>query len=362
MKPLYDFANILLSGPCNLRCPYCIGRQVDPRFNQNTLDRFPPRNLERFLSLLRRHDVRQVVLTGTNTDPQLYPHEARLIALLREQLPSAPLKPAGQSKLAAAQERKGPGSHGDAKGVQLSLHTNGQLALKKMAVFNQYDRVSLSIPSFDPDIYERMTGSRRVPDLARILQEAQVPIKISCILNEHNVAQQDTFLTQCRALGIRRVVLRQLYGDTRVWDILPGRLPVRTYRHNLVYDVDGMEVTYWRFEDTTSTSLNLFSDGTISTAYLLTRSAAHSLPAPPAKRSVAHTVAKEPEPQRTRSAPRDWMDSRLDGEDAGEPRRPFDSTAARSDERVSGSAQDRPLRLLRFKTELAQSQTSSVEP
>ena len=127
----YDFANILFAGPCNLRCPYCIGKQVDPALNQNNLDEFPLRNVDTFTALLRRHRVRQVILTGTTTDPQLYRHEARLIRWLRKHLPEA----------------------------QLSLHTNGQLALEKMDVVNLYDRISLSLPTFDPDIVE---GDTRV--------------------------------------------------------------------------------------------------------------------------------------------------------------------------------------------------------
>lgn len=239
----YDFANILFAGPCNLCCPTCIGKQIDPALNRDNLDEFPPRNLETFMALLRRHDVRQIVLTATTTDPQLYHHEARLIRWLREQLPEA----------------------------QLSLHTNGQLALKKIDVFNLYDRVALSLPAFDPDIYEKMTGSRRVPDLAAIVRAARVPVKVSCVIDEHNVGQLDRFLARCCEAGIRRVVLRQLYGDTRRWH-LPSRLRrVGEYRSNPVYDYEGMEVTYWRFDATTSTSLNLFSDGTISDGYLLAR-------------------------------------------------------------------------------------------
>jgi hypothetical protein len=38
-----------------------------------------------------------------------------------------------------------------------------------------------------------------------------------------------------------------------------------------VYDYDGMEVTHWDFHRMSSTSLNLFADGTISAEYLLTR-------------------------------------------------------------------------------------------
>jgi molybdenum cofactor biosynthesis enzyme MoaA len=244
MKPkVCDFANILLAGPCNLRCPYCIGKQVDPALNRNNLDKFPPRNLDAFVGLLHRHHVRQIVLTGTTTDPQLYRHEARLVRRLRERLPEA----------------------------RISLHTNGQLALDKIAVLNLYDRVSLSFPSFDPHTYERMTGSRRVPNLAAIVRAARVPVKVSCVVNEHNVDQADEFLAHCHAIGIQRLVFRQLYGDTRRWDILSTRTPVRTYRGNPVYDYDGMEVTHWDFHRTSSTSLNLFADGTISAEYLLTR-------------------------------------------------------------------------------------------
>jgi molybdenum cofactor biosynthesis enzyme MoaA len=239
----YDFANILFAGPCNLRCPYCIGRQIDPALNRDNLGEFPPRNLAAFVALLRQYDVRQVVFTGTNTDPQLYRHEARLIRWLRERLP----------------------------GAQLSLHTNGQLALKKMAAFNLYDRVALSLPSFTSGVYEKMTGATRVPDLAAIMRKARGPVKVSCVLDEHNVAQLDVFLDRCHALGVRRVVLRQLYGDTRQWR-LPTQLEwIGTYRNNPVYDYAEMEVTYWRFDSTSSRSLNLFADGTISDAYLLTK-------------------------------------------------------------------------------------------
>jgi molybdenum cofactor biosynthesis enzyme MoaA len=239
----YDFANILFAGPCNLRCPYCIGRQVDPTLNRNNLDEFPLRNLGAFVTLLRRHRVRQVVLTGTTTDPQLYRHEARLIRWLRRLLPEA----------------------------QLSLHTNGQLAFKKRDTLNLYNRVCLSLPSFDPDTYEKMTGSRRVPNLAAIVEAVQVPVKVSCVINEHNASQLDAFLARCREIGIRRLVLRRLYGDSHRWRLPPRLKQVGLYRNNPVYDYDGMEVTYWCFGVTTSASLNLFSDGTISTEYLLVR-------------------------------------------------------------------------------------------
>ena len=120
---MYDFANLLFAGPCNARCYFCIGNEINPALKSNNLDIFPPHNLEAFIKLIWQHQIRQVVFTGTDTDPQLYRHEARLLVHLRKRLPAK---------------------------TQFSLHTNGRLALRKIETFNQYDRITLSLPSFQP--------------------------------------------------------------------------------------------------------------------------------------------------------------------------------------------------------------------
>jgi MoaA/NifB/PqqE/SkfB family radical SAM enzyme len=238
----YDFANILFAGPCNARCPFCIGRQIDPRLSVNNLREFPPRHLERFIDLIGTHEIRQVVFTGTNTDPQLYRHEARLLDHLRRRLPTD---------------------------TQISLHTNGRLALKKIDVLNQYDRVCVSFPTFDPATYFKMMGVRGVPDLAQIVDRAQVPVKVSCVIDEHNIPELPQFLERCHAIGIRRLVLRRLYGDQRAWPLPAPLQPHSHFRGNPVCDYCDMEVTVWNFEDCDCRSLDLFSDGTISGSYLL---------------------------------------------------------------------------------------------
>ncbi len=245
---MYDFANILFSGPCNARCPYCIGKQVDPSLNRDNLSLYPPRNLDRFMALIQERGVRRVVLTGTDTDPQLYRHEGRLLDHLRQELPV---------------------------GTAFSLHTNGRLALHKMDLVNRYDRVSISFPSFDPAVYERVMGVRGVPDLEAILGRAQVPIKVSTVVTDDNAGDVPRFLKACRSLGVRRLVLRKLMGERRPWDRLirleeTALVPFGSYRGNPVYRSGGMEVTLWDFSQTESRSLNLFSSGAISAAYLLT--------------------------------------------------------------------------------------------
>lgn len=237
----YDFANILFAGPCNQRCPYCIGRQLDPALSRSNLETWPLLNLGRFVDLLKQHHVDQVTLTGANTDPQLYCHEADLVNSLREMV----------------------------SGIKISLHTNGQLAMAKMDTFNLYDRATISYPSFDRHTFFEMTGVRRMPDLDAILRRARIPVKISCVIGPENASQVPAFLDQCHRLGIKRLVFRQQFGSPVSWQPPPTLKQIGTYRDNPVYDDAGMQVTYWNFGRTTASSLNLFANGSISTEYLL---------------------------------------------------------------------------------------------
>jgi MoaA/NifB/PqqE/SkfB family radical SAM enzyme len=243
-KPrMYDFANILFGGPCNRACPWCIGKRLPEPVNADNLRVFPPPGLDRFIEAVNRERITQVVLTGTVSDPQLYRHEARLLSLLRTRLHRA---------------------------ARFSVHTNGVLALRKMDVFNQYDRACISFPSFNPATYERLMGSRRVPDLEGIVRAARIPVKVSCVVNEHNVGEVDDFVAVCHRIGVRRLVFRRLYGETRSWSILEGLPVVKVFKGNPVMDFRGMEVTRWDFERSECRSINLFPDGTLGTSYLLT--------------------------------------------------------------------------------------------
>jgi hypothetical protein len=57
------------------------------------------------------------------------------------------------------------------------LHTNGLLALKKIDIFNSYDKASLSIASFNQETYFKVTGSRVMPDVKRITEMARGEIQ-----------------------------------------------------------------------------------------------------------------------------------------------------------------------------------------
>jgi MoaA/NifB/PqqE/SkfB family radical SAM enzyme len=239
----YDFANILLSGWCNLRCPHCIGHASALRAMPNNLNTFPLKGLERFVDELNRHGVIQISLTGTNTDPQLYGYEPELIDYLRKRIP----------------------------GVKISLHTNGKLAMQKMGIFNLYDRATISLPSFELETCRKITGSPHVLDLPGIVQASRIPLKISTLITEHNINEIPSIMIRCREFGISRMVLRKLYGETRRWNLFSDLKPVRYFGGNPVYNVDDMEVTLWDFSASRVRCLNLFSDGTISQKYQLTK-------------------------------------------------------------------------------------------
>ncbi|HXV63636.1 MAG TPA: radical SAM protein [Vicinamibacteria bacterium] len=240
---MYDFANILFAGRCNRACPWCIGKALPDRVNVDNLSLWPLENLDGFIERVRAENVREIVFTGTVSDPHLYRHEALLLDHLRARLDPR---------------------------TRYSIHTNGVLSLRKMTVFNRYDRGCISFPSFEPDTYEKMMGSRRVPDLSAILREATIPVKVSCVIDEPNVAELDGFVKRCHRIGVRRLVVRKLFGETREWDVLRDLPVVGRFKGNPVMDYRGMEVTYWDFDKTECRSLNLFPDGTIGDAYRLT--------------------------------------------------------------------------------------------
>jgi hypothetical protein len=211
------------------------------RLRLPTLDRFPLPGLDHLCDMLAASGVRQVSLTGTTTDPLLYRHSEALLAHLRSAVPR----------------------------VQVSLHTNGHLALARIDTFNRYDRATVSLPSFAPDTCRLMTGSSRVVDLPGILERARIPIKVSILGTDHNRSQILAMLDRCTELGVRRAVLRRLWGDTRPWALLPGATQVGSFVGNPVYQVGPLEVTVWSFSRSTLRCLNLFPDGSISTSYEL---------------------------------------------------------------------------------------------
>lgn len=207
-------------------------------------------------------NTNKVIFTGTRTDPQIYKYEEKLIALLRENLPA---------------------------NLHISLHTNGVLAAAKMDIFNKYDSCTISINSFNPTTYHKLHGTKVMPDLAYIMENKKIPIKLSCIVTEDNQLEVEEYIQRAREYGIKRIAFRYVFGNERRWDLFPHLTPVTYHTANPVYDVDGVQVTHWIFDKTSGKSINLFSDGTISEEYLLVKA--------PVKNNNTQPLPAQPQPQ-----------------------------------------------------------------
>lgn len=239
----YLFGNILFAGECSQKCPFCIGKQIDQSVNKDNLSVYPPKNLKKFIKEMNKNNCRSVILTGTTTDPSLYKYEGKLLENLRKNI-------------------------WDCK---ISLHTNGQFLDSKThegeLLMNLYDTVTISLPSFDQEIFEKMTGVSKIPDLENILKKAEIPIKVSVVVSDDNIGDIHNFLRQLSELGIKRVAVRHLNDDPREWNLFSEYDPESQFHGNDVFRIYGMEITYWKFCDVTQKSLNLFADGTLSDNY-----------------------------------------------------------------------------------------------
>ena len=236
----------MLSWPCNARCPFCIGKSLNSQLNQNNLSLFPLKNIDNFLQILIDKGISEISLTWTTTDPLLYQYQRELIASIRTRIPQA----------------------------KISLHTNGRLLLQQKDIASLYDRISLSLPSFDEVTYHRMMWVPGVLDVQAIIQQINVPIKISCIVTLDNAHEIPFFIQHCKALGIKRLTLRMLFHDTtdRETYIDPQKLwwkYIRMFANNPVYDFDWLEVTLRNFQNSQISCINLYSSWLISNNYLL---------------------------------------------------------------------------------------------
>lgn len=246
----YEFGNILFGGPCNQRCVFCIGQQLPHHLSPRNHRDWPLKNLDLFVEEMKSSDTKRIILTGTTTDPQLYKYEERLLDHLRASIPD----------------------------VHISVHTNGLLALRKIDALNKYDTATISINSFVPETFSKIHGVATMPDIKSIVAKAKPSIKLSCVLTPDNIDEVEPYLGTALELGIKRVALRPVFQvasgssvSLKTPNVLERLTPVRYHCDNPVFDVGGVEVTYWKFDRTSGKSLNLFASGLLSGEYLLSK-------------------------------------------------------------------------------------------
>lgn len=238
------FANIHLSGPCNRSCYFCIGQDMMGLDSYNNLDKWPLDGWNEFIEKCIQYNVEEINITGTNTDPSLYKHLFKLTETLRLQL----------------------------GGVVLGIRTNG-VKLPSPEVWKSFDKASISITSFDPDIYKKTMGQGEPPDLQKIAQLSDgMNLKVNIVLVPEvleTLIETIKYVGQC---GIRRVNMREPYGQPHVGDPLKGKITQVSSIYGMPqYKVDNVTATYWDVHYVEVESVNLYANGNVSVTYPITK-------------------------------------------------------------------------------------------
>lgn len=206
----------------------------------NNLDKWPLDGLKEFIEKCLEKDVKDVNLTGTNTDPLLYRHIPVLVDLLHDQ------------------------------GFKVGIRTNGAVIQSKLDEWRLFDHCSISFPSFQEDVYRKMMGGSP-PDLKKILEGETRPIKINIVLSPF-LDNVEYTLVALKSLGIKQVNLREPYGQPYVGNPLKDSKSLCGMTHGMpTYDFFGMKVTYWDVHYCEVESVNLYANGRVSVDYPITR-------------------------------------------------------------------------------------------
>lgn len=253
-----SFANINLLGKCNARCFFCLGADIPNElapFNQTKVHFSEWANFSEFLDLCRSKGITKLYVTGQNTDSLLYVFLGELIDWLH------------------------------AQGFQVGLRTNGYLALDNMERINRCDlSVGYSIHSLIPEVNRMILGRADIPDWQRILTETKRP-RVQIVVNRCNthevfpIVRFAAMFPNVRYIQVRRVstdtrlellapdiaAYEQVYSTARECFALKGRL----WEDAEVYEIGGKDVVFWRTVKTSISSLNYFTDGTVSDEYFI---------------------------------------------------------------------------------------------
>lgn len=245
------FGNIHLSGPCNRSCYFCIGQHMMALDSLNVLDQWPLPNVDKFVDECYEKGISEINLTGSNTDPMLYKHIDKLYNYLYETVPN----------------------------LRFGIRTNGIKILDRVGDWNLFNKASISVTSFNRDIYRATMGQGEPPNLEHILSisNSDMDIKVNVVLCPELFQNGDLWNTinRCIDYGIRRINLREPYGQPNLSAITIKFMDSVFDRMSDLFGMPrweyfGTEITYWDVHYVEVESVNLYANGVISNTYPVT--------------------------------------------------------------------------------------------
>jgi molybdenum cofactor biosynthesis enzyme MoaA len=259
------FANINLLGKCNVDCFFCLGKDLPEYFDKHNhlkIHFINWKNFSRFLQICKNDGIKNIYITGQNTDALLYKHLHSLIFNLQF------------------------------SGFDVGIRTNGYQLEKNLdknpmlvSTVNLCKRsVGISIHTLDPDTNMKIMGTKHIPDWDWILPQID-NLRISVVINRYNhvevVASLLAYLADYK--NVRYIQLRKVSTDTRyeqleedmkAFDLVSEYIHQECEPTGKLYDADvfeimGKEVVLWPTVSTSINSYNYFTDGIISKEYFV---------------------------------------------------------------------------------------------
>lgn len=254
----YTFANINFLGKCNVDCFFCLGKDIEgllSKHNQMLTHFSEFNNLHQFISLMQRHGVTRVYLTGQNTDPLMYKYKTEFTDYLQNM------------------------------GFSVGIRTNGYLSLGDADFLNMLkDEIGYSIHTLNPMTNKMIMGMSDIPDWEKILQ-LNNNIRVSIVINRCNEWEIfDILRFISKFHNVRYIQLRKVSTETRTAKLqadMNSFEKIYTYCSKVFklnkkfvsdaeeYIIYGKPVVFWRTVNTSVNSLNYFTDGTISSEYFI---------------------------------------------------------------------------------------------
>jgi MoaA/NifB/PqqE/SkfB family radical SAM enzyme len=253
------FANINLLGKCNADCYFCLGKDIkDELARAGDFNHVPFaewKNFGTFLADCEDAKIRNLYITGQNTDALLYDHLFSLIHYLQ-----------------------------DIRGFNVGVRTNGFRAKGMIDTLNLCKRsVGYSIHSLKSCHQMQVMGNKFVPDWDWILRHTIRP-RVAIVVTKHTFDEFfDIVKFVSKYPNVRYVQARRVSTDTR-YDLLKEDIDtyevlfrfveknytkVGTFYDAEIFDIEGVHVTFWRTVETSVNSWNYFVDGTVSKEYFI---------------------------------------------------------------------------------------------
>ena len=254
----YGFANINLLGRCNADCYFCLGKDIKNELmgkNQLSTHYLDWKNFDYFLGQCKSNNIKKLYMTGQTADGLQYKYLDELVDYLQED------------------------------GFLVGVRTNGYLAMQKMSTIQKMlGGIGYSIHTLEPEKNKIIMGRSDLPDWERIIPLSGENVRVSIVLNRHNV---DEFYSLCSFISrfgnVKYIQVRRISTDTRLNELGED---IRAYEKfysdfksrnelkgefNLApcFELFGKEVVFWRTVETSANSLNYFTDGTCSDEYFI---------------------------------------------------------------------------------------------